>query len=50
MSIQITNDPLNSFLDNLPNYVLELRRQDAQRDQFNRQQVLREEAAKQLIR
>ena len=47
MSIQITNDPLNSFLDNLPNYVLELRRQDAQRDQFNRQQVLREEAAKQ---
>tara|TARA_R100000734_G_C3311632_1_gene102546 strand:- start:157 stop:807 length:651 start_codon:yes stop_codon:yes gene_type:complete len=46
MAIQITNDPLNQFLDNLPRYALELRRQDAQRDQFNRQQSLREQAAR----
>lgn len=46
MSIQITNDPINQFLDNLPRYALELRRQDRQRDQFNRQMVLREQAAK----
>lgn len=46
MSIQITNDPINQFLDNLPRYALELRRQDQQRDQFNRQMVLRENAAK----
>tara|TARA_R100000234_G_scaffold4686_1_gene3604 strand:- start:652 stop:1290 length:639 start_codon:yes stop_codon:yes gene_type:complete len=46
MSIQITNDPINQFLDNLPRYALELRRQDQQRDQFNRQMELREQAAK----
>ena len=46
MSIQITNDPINQFLDNLPRYALELRRQDQQRDQFNKQMVLREKAAK----
>jgi len=45
MSIQITNDPINQFLDNLPRYALELRRQDQQRDQFNRQMVLKEKAA-----
>jgi len=46
MSIQITNDPINQFLDNLPRYALEMRRQDAQREQFNRQMLLREEAEK----
>jgi hypothetical protein len=46
MSIQITNDPINQFLDNLPRYALELRRQDQQRNQFNRQMVLKEKAAK----
>ena len=46
MSIQITNDPLNQFLDNLPRYALELRRQDKQRNQFERQMALREKAAK----
>ena len=46
MAIQITNDPINQFLDNLPRYALELRRQDRQRDQFNRQMKLREQAAK----
>ena len=46
MAIQITNDPINQFLDNLPRYALELRRQDQQRDQFNRQMELREQAAK----
>jgi hypothetical protein len=46
MAIQITNDPINQFLDNLPRYALELRRQDRQRDQFERQMVLREKAAK----
>ena len=46
MAIQITNDPINQFLDNLPRYALELRRQDQQRDQFNRQMELREQAAR----
>tara|TARA_R100001591_G_scaffold10719_1_gene17221 strand:+ start:633 stop:1367 length:735 start_codon:yes stop_codon:yes gene_type:complete len=46
MSIQITNDPINQFLDNLPRYALEMRRQDAQREQFDRQQRFREEAFK----
>ena len=46
MSIQITNDPINQFLDNLPRYALEMRRQDSQREQFNRQMLLREEAEK----
>jgi hypothetical protein len=46
MSIQITNDPINQFLDNLPRYALEMRRQDAQREQFDRQQRFREEALK----
>ena len=46
MSIQITNDPINQFLDNLPRYALELRRQDKQRNQFDRQMALREKAAK----
>ena len=46
MSIQITNDPINQFLDNLPRYALELRRQDQQRAQFNRQMKLREQAAR----
>ena len=45
MAIQITNDPLNSFLDNLPRYALEMRRMDNQRAQFNRQMVLKEKAA-----
>jgi len=45
MAIQITNDPLNSFLDNLPRYALEMRRMDNQRSQFNRQMVLKEKAA-----
>ena len=46
MSIQITNDPINQFLDNLPRYALEMRRQDAQREQFDRQQRFREQAFK----
>lgn len=46
MAIQITNDPINQFLDNLPRYALELRRQDQQRAQFNRQMELREQAAR----
>ena len=46
MSIQITNDPINQFLDNLPRYALEMRRQDAQLEQFDRQQNLREQAFK----
>ena len=45
MAIQITNDPLNSFLDNLPRYALEMRRMDNQRAQFNRQMVIKEKAA-----
>jgi len=45
MAIQITNDPINQFLDNLPRYALELRRQDAQAAQFDRQMDLREQAA-----
>ena len=45
MAIQITNDPINQFLDNLPRYALELRRQDAQASQFDRQMDLREQAA-----
>jgi hypothetical protein len=44
MAIQITNDPINQFLDNLPRYALELRRQDAQKAQFDRQMDLREQA------
>ena len=44
MAIQITNDPINQFLDNLPKYALELRRQDAQKQQFDRQMDLREQA------
>tara|TARA_R100001530_G_scaffold84689_2_gene58993 strand:+ start:159 stop:818 length:660 start_codon:yes stop_codon:yes gene_type:complete len=45
MAIQITNDPINQFLDNLPRYALELKRQDAQAAQFDRQMDLREQAA-----
>ena len=44
MAIQITNDPINQFLDNLPKYALELRRQDAQARQFDRQMDLKEKA------
>jgi len=45
MAIQITNDPINQFLDNLPRYALEMRRQDSQAAQFDRQMDLREQAA-----
>ena len=44
MAIQITNDPINHFLDNLPKYALDLRRQDLQARQFDRQMDLREQA------
>ena len=44
MAIQITNDPINQFLDNLPKYALDLRRQDLQARQFDRQMDLREQA------
>jgi len=35
MAIQITQDPINQFMDNLPQYALDLRRQDEQKRQFN---------------
>ena len=44
MAIQITNDPINQFLDNLPKYALDLRRQDLQARQFDREMDLREQA------
>ena len=34
MAIQITQDPINQFMDNLPSYALDLRRQDQQAKQF----------------
>ena len=45
MAIQITQDPINNFMDNLPRYALDLRRMEIQKDQFNQQMDLRKQAA-----
>lgn len=45
MAIQITQDPINNFMDNLPRYALDLRRMEIQKDQFNQQMDLRRQAA-----
>lgn len=37
MAIQITQDPINNFMDNLPRYVLDLRRIEQQNEQFNKE-------------
>lgn len=37
MAIQITQDPINNFMDNLPRYVLDLRRIEQQDEQFNKE-------------
>ena len=44
MAIQITQDPINQFMDNLPQYALDLRRQDEQKRQFNENLALRKAA------
>tara|TARA_R100000900_G_scaffold93654_1_gene72738 strand:+ start:2224 stop:2895 length:672 start_codon:yes stop_codon:yes gene_type:complete len=45
MAIQITQDPIGNFLNNLPRYALELRRQDQQANDNDRRLKLAEEAA-----
>ena len=46
MAIQITQDPINNFMDNLPRYVLDLRRIEQQNEQFNKELDFRMEVDK----